>query len=299
LPNLQRTKDHYASCPLQNIGFLEGAHPIAAEIRPTGSGTPDSGCFVEDKRPLCQLSSKRLEDNWHGGFLSSTEPAPHVAGQHTSKQGLLKRRTLISLAATEGGLWFCQLVLNLARCTATRRLAHTRTHTHTHAHTHTRTHAHAHTHTRTHTQTHARPPARTRTHVNTHTAARAHRQTHAHTHARHARTHHKYMPAYVYIYMYMYVYAYVYMCIYVCIYLSIYMCGCMCGCAYPFLFLYLHTHYIYVTRASPVLASRVRSPRCEWTAALPAIFCIYHTHASDKASTHVTAVADRTRIPPS
>ena len=96
-------------CPLQNIGFLEGAHPIAAELplcqlsakrlednwhsgilssakhrlsgrrspdcrranhlRSTGSRTPDSRCFVEDKTPLCQLSSKRLEDNWHSGLF--------------------------------------------------------------------------------------------------------------------------------------------------------------------------------------------------------------------------------------
>ena len=28
---------------------------------------PESRCFVEDKRPLCQLSSKRSEDNWHNG----------------------------------------------------------------------------------------------------------------------------------------------------------------------------------------------------------------------------------------
>jgi len=28
---------------------------------------------VEDKRPLCQLSSKRLEDNWLSGLLSSTK----------------------------------------------------------------------------------------------------------------------------------------------------------------------------------------------------------------------------------
>ena len=35
------------------MGFLEGAHPIAAEL-------------------LCQLSSQRLEDNWHSGLLSST-----------------------------------------------------------------------------------------------------------------------------------------------------------------------------------------------------------------------------------
>jgi len=41
-------------------------------LRPTGSRTPDSRCFVEDKRPLCQLSSRGLEDNWHSGLLSST-----------------------------------------------------------------------------------------------------------------------------------------------------------------------------------------------------------------------------------
>jgi len=28
---------------------------------------------VEDKRPVCQLSSKRLEDDWHSGLLSSTK----------------------------------------------------------------------------------------------------------------------------------------------------------------------------------------------------------------------------------
>ena len=41
-------------------------------LRPTGSRTLDSRYFVEDTRPLCQLSSKRLEDNWHSGLLSST-----------------------------------------------------------------------------------------------------------------------------------------------------------------------------------------------------------------------------------
>jgi len=37
----------------------------------------DSGLWlekiVEDKRPLCLLSSKRLEDNWHSGLLSPTK----------------------------------------------------------------------------------------------------------------------------------------------------------------------------------------------------------------------------------
>jgi len=31
-----------------------------------------SRCFLEDKRPLCQFSSKRLKDNWLSGLLSST-----------------------------------------------------------------------------------------------------------------------------------------------------------------------------------------------------------------------------------
>jgi len=35
-------------------------------------GTCFSMSSVEDKRPPCQLSSKRLEDNWHSGLLSST-----------------------------------------------------------------------------------------------------------------------------------------------------------------------------------------------------------------------------------
>jgi len=36
---------------------------------PVGGGRVS---VVEDKRPLCQSSSKRLEDNWHSGRLSST-----------------------------------------------------------------------------------------------------------------------------------------------------------------------------------------------------------------------------------
>jgi len=62
-------------CPLRNIGFLEGAQPSAAEfhLRPTGSRTPDSRCSAEDKRSLCQLSSKRLADNWYSGLLSSAK----------------------------------------------------------------------------------------------------------------------------------------------------------------------------------------------------------------------------------
>jgi len=34
---------------------------------------------VEDKRPLCQSSSRRSEDNWHSGHLSSTQQAGHHA----------------------------------------------------------------------------------------------------------------------------------------------------------------------------------------------------------------------------
>jgi len=41
-------------------------------LRQSGERLPESRCFVEDKRPLCQLSSKRLEDNWQSGLLSST-----------------------------------------------------------------------------------------------------------------------------------------------------------------------------------------------------------------------------------
>ena len=30
-----------------------------------------SRCFVEDKRPLCPLSSVRLEDNWHNWYSTA------------------------------------------------------------------------------------------------------------------------------------------------------------------------------------------------------------------------------------
>ena len=42
-------------------------------LRQSGERLPESRCFEEDKRPLCQLSSKRLEDNWHSGLLSSAK----------------------------------------------------------------------------------------------------------------------------------------------------------------------------------------------------------------------------------
>jgi len=38
-------------------------YALAPEVR------KDAYVFVEDKRPLCQLSSKRLEDNWHSCLL--------------------------------------------------------------------------------------------------------------------------------------------------------------------------------------------------------------------------------------
>jgi len=43
-------------------------------LRQLGEPLPESRCFVEDKRPLCQLSSKRSENNWQSGILSSTDP---------------------------------------------------------------------------------------------------------------------------------------------------------------------------------------------------------------------------------
>jgi len=60
-------------------------------VRPTRRvATERSAGFVEDKRPLCQLSSKRYEDDWQSGLLSSTgcgemgEIADVKAGQHHS-----------------------------------------------------------------------------------------------------------------------------------------------------------------------------------------------------------------------
>jgi len=41
-------------------------------LRQSGERLPESRCVVEDKRPLCQLSSKRSEDSWQSGLLSST-----------------------------------------------------------------------------------------------------------------------------------------------------------------------------------------------------------------------------------
>jgi len=62
-----------AFCPLQNTGSCRGAHPNAAELTTCGNreSSPGSRCFVKNKRPLCQFSSKRLKDNWYSGLLSS------------------------------------------------------------------------------------------------------------------------------------------------------------------------------------------------------------------------------------
>jgi len=61
---------------LQNSERLSGVRlPVGRKwltLRQSGERFPESRCCVEDKRPLCQLSSKRLEDNWHSGLLSST-----------------------------------------------------------------------------------------------------------------------------------------------------------------------------------------------------------------------------------
>jgi len=34
--------------------------------------------YVEDKRPLCQLSSKRLEDIWHNGLFCPLQNSDYL-----------------------------------------------------------------------------------------------------------------------------------------------------------------------------------------------------------------------------
>ena len=63
------------------IGNTEGSPCRGQQTTLPGSRTPDSRCFVEDKRQLCQLSSKRLEDNWQSGLLSTTCGLPGVEPQ--------------------------------------------------------------------------------------------------------------------------------------------------------------------------------------------------------------------------
>jgi len=96
-------------CPLQNIGFLNGAHLIAAEYhsRPTGSQITDSRCFVEDNRPLCQLSPTRSEDNWHSGLLSSKRRtrAPTCASFFSCHQGAEGQLVKNSIEALEAKVY--------------------------------------------------------------------------------------------------------------------------------------------------------------------------------------------------
>ena len=60
---LKELRLRHAERGVRGVLVLEGA---------LGSSASKTGRWVsaEDKRPLCQLSSKRLEDNWHSGLLS-------------------------------------------------------------------------------------------------------------------------------------------------------------------------------------------------------------------------------------
>ena len=53
--------------PLQNLTHPSDLPPAVSQVH------PPLRYLVEDKRPLYQLSSKRLEDNWQSGLLSSTK----------------------------------------------------------------------------------------------------------------------------------------------------------------------------------------------------------------------------------
>ena len=53
--------------------FLYHLRPTGS-LRQSGERLPDSRCFVEDKGPLCQLSSKRLDHNWHNWYRTSCFP---------------------------------------------------------------------------------------------------------------------------------------------------------------------------------------------------------------------------------
>jgi len=46
---------------------------VEVTLRQSGERLPESRCYLENKSPLCQWSSKHLEDNWHSGLLSSTQ----------------------------------------------------------------------------------------------------------------------------------------------------------------------------------------------------------------------------------
>ena len=47
----------------------------------------------EDKRPLCQLSSKRSEDNWNSGLLSSTKQRLSGVGLPVGRKWLTLRQS--------------------------------------------------------------------------------------------------------------------------------------------------------------------------------------------------------------
>jgi len=66
---------------------VEDNRPPLAAYRESGERLPESRCFVEGKRSLCQLSSKRSEDNWHRGLLSSTETSDTEGLRETSTSG--------------------------------------------------------------------------------------------------------------------------------------------------------------------------------------------------------------------
>jgi len=46
---------------------------VVVEVVVVGHDQRDVHTPVEKKRPLCQLSSEREEDNWHSGLLFSTK----------------------------------------------------------------------------------------------------------------------------------------------------------------------------------------------------------------------------------
>jgi len=52
-------------------------------LRQSGERLPESRCFVEDKRPLCQLSSKRLEEKWHTWYSTALSLYTHNKQTHT------------------------------------------------------------------------------------------------------------------------------------------------------------------------------------------------------------------------
>ena len=63
--------------------------------------------FVKDKRPLCQLSSKRLENNWHSSLLFSTDiederPLCQLSSKPLKKTGMVVFCSLQNIGFQEG-----------------------------------------------------------------------------------------------------------------------------------------------------------------------------------------------------